>query len=145
MLFFSVSSRFFVRLAWLFSRSVSLSVCVLFVLFCAFPLPFLFACGLLLLWFLCFVVLRAVCFVRFRRPASLFGLPASFGSVRLWRWSCVPLSSLPAVRSSRFVWAVRPAVVSRRSGVVLFVWVLWCPLPSAFGASAPHTPKRGCC
>ena len=65
------------------------------------------------------LVLSRVCFrPRFRPVSGVSG-----------RWVCVSVSSLPGVRSGRFVWAVRPAVVARRSGVVSFVWV-W--------VSAPH-------
>jgi len=58
-----------------------------------------------------------------RRPVAAAG-----------RWVCVPASALGAVRARSFVWAVRPAVVARRSGVVSFFWVFGCfPPPSLVG------------
>lgn len=69
------------------------------------------------------LVLSRVCFVRFARPRFR---PVSGVS---GRWVCVSVSSLPGVRLGRFVWAVRPAVVARRSGVVSFVWV-WVSAPN---------------
>ena len=81
-----------------------------------------------------------VVWVRFPRPAlplSLrrfaFGLA---GSSLLLGWRCVPAGALPAVRARCWVWVVRPAVVSRRSGVVSFFWV-WAVLPSAGRQSRP--------
>lgn len=81
------------------------------------------------------LAVRGFCFVRFPRPARC---PSGLGSV--WfalrgssapvGWRCVPVSALPAVRRSCFVWAVRPAVVRRRSGVVCFVWCWVSPAPT---------------
>lgn len=79
-------------------------------------------------WLLACLVLRRACFVRFPRPwlpsvASPFFVPRLGG----WgcRWACVPVSALAAVRACGGCWA-RPAVVARRSGCLLFVWV-WLP------------------
>lgn len=74
-------------------------------------------------------------FVRFARPSWF---PAGSGSAcRACRacglpfgWRCVPVSRLSAVRSAWFVWAVRPAVVARRSGELRWVWV-WVSPPRA--------------
>lgn len=81
---------------------------------------------LLPLW-LSFVAVRSAAFVRIRCPRFR---PAR--SPRCGVWSCVRASSLPSFRCSRFVFAVRPAVISRRSGVVLFFWVF----------STPAAPKK---
>ena len=91
---------------------------------------------------LCFLVRRLwvwVRFVRFPRPSWF---PRGCGSAcRACRsaglpfgWRCVPVSSLPAVRRAWFVWAVRPAVVRRRSGVLLWVWV-WVSPPCSHRTS----------
>ncbi len=80
-------------------------------------------------------VVFACCFVRFpcpaRRPAgapSLWWLSPARRS--LFGWRCVSSSALSSLfRSGRWVWAVRPAVVCRRSGVVLFFWVWLSPSP----------------
>lgn len=107
----------------------------LLVAFLLFPLFVFFA-----VWLLVFAVVRRLFFVRFPRPA--------LGRWRwsFWRWSCVPSSSLPSLRASVPVWVVRPALVCRRSGAVLFFWVLVCPLEDdeeenfaavAAGAAAP--------
>lgn len=73
-------------------------------------------------WLVVFLVVRRCCFVCFPRPR--------LGRFRFlfWRWFCVPASSLSVLRASCPVWFVRPAVVCRRSGVVLSFWVLACPL-----------------
>lgn len=77
--------------------------------------------------FAVFLVLRRVLFVRFPRPCSRPSAAAflspSLRRAGVWRWRCCPASRLSAVRSSSFVFGVAPAVVSRRSGVVLFFWV----------------------
>ena len=73
-------------------------------------------------------------FVRFARPSFL---PSGCGRLARWSsvrgvpfgWRCVAVSSLPAVRSAWWVCAVRPAVVARRSGELLWVWVWVCPPP----------------
>jgi hypothetical protein len=70
-------------------------------------------------WCLLFVVVRSVCFVRFPRPRGFFGWSRS-----VFSWRCCPVSALGSVRASGFVAVVRPAVVARRSGVLLSVWVL---------------------
>ena len=49
------------------------------------------------------------------------------------RWLCLSPSRLAAARSSRFVWVVFPAVVSRRGGVVFRLWV-WVSPPLDEGA-----------
>lgn len=81
-------------------------------------------CPLFVVW----AVLRRLLFVRFPRPAfwAVRGCP-------VWAargWVVVPAGSLSAVRASWFVGAVRPAVVCRRSGVVLFFWA-WLGSPAA--------------
>lgn len=111
MLFFVVSSRFF-RAVWRLPF-LSWSVCVSLVC-----LP----------WLLAFVVLRAALFVRVARPSFR---PVGAVGVAGGFWSCVPSSSLPSVRRACFVWSVRPAVVSRRSGAVLWCWVWVAPAPGA--------------
>lgn len=138
--FCSFSSRFF---SWLGSSSL------VFV-----PLLLVLS-GVAPLWFAAFVVVRRFCFVRFVCPsAASLGLSGRrgrrlcrsprFGFVRpsaAWglrvpfpaaRWACVPASGLSSLRASSFVWAVRPAVVSRRSGVVLVWWVFLSP-PASYG------------
>ena len=77
-------------------------------------------------WFLRLLafVLRSLLFVRFPRP--WFVPPCAWGCRRSGAgvgWFCCPLSALSSVRRRCCVWAVRPAVVSRRSGALLFVWV----------------------
>lgn len=79
------------------------------------------------------LVLSRLCFVRFARPRFR---PVSGVS---GRWVCVSVSSLSAVRLGWFVWAVRPAVVARRSGVVSFVWV-WVSAPSPHNTTTSPTP-----
>lgn len=79
------------------------------------------------------LVLSRVCFARFARPRFR---PVSGVS---GRWVCVSVSSLSAVRLGWFVWAVRPAVVARRSGVVSFVWV-WVSAPSPHNTTTAPTP-----
>lgn len=77
--------------------------------------------------FLC-LALRRFCFVRFPRPfAPSVSSPLFVPRLGGWgcRWACVPVSALSAVRACGAVWA-RPAVVARRSGLLLFVWV-WLP------------------
>lgn len=71
--------------------------------------------------FVVWAVLRAVLFARFPRPAFV---PSGAWAARFGcSWRCVSAAALPRVRASRCVWAVLPAVVSRRSGVVSFFWV----------------------
>lgn len=122
-LFFRVVGR-----VWRWWSSGSLSAAGGFSLF-----PFLFLvwlavgvvlCPLFVVW----AVLRRALFVRFPRPAfwAVRGCP-------VWAargWVVVPAASLSAVRASWFVGAVRPAVVCRRSGVVLFFWA-WLGSPVA--------------
>lgn len=79
-------------------------------------------------------LLRFVAFVVGRVFFSVSSRPA-LGRWRfsLWRWFCVPVSSLASLRASCPVCAVRPAVVvrfGRSRGLVLLVWVLACPLYS---------------
>lgn len=58
----------------------------------------------------------------FVRPVSGLGLlPRCAG------WRVVPAAALPALRASSWVWAVRPAVVRRRRGVVCAFWVFVVP------------------
>lgn len=97
--------------AWLRSRVCSSSYILPWLVLSVAFLPFRFVA-----W-----VVSLVRFVRFPRPARFWWLGGS-----ACRWFCVPLSSLSSVRASCFVFAVRPAVVCRRSGVVLFVWVWGC-------------------
>lgn len=79
------------------------------------------------------LVLSRVCFVRFARPRFR---PVSGVS---GRWVCVSVSALSAVRLGWFVWAVRPAVVARRSGVVSFVWA-WVSAPAPNDTTTSPTP-----
>lgn len=76
--------------------------------------------------FVPFLVLRAVVFRRFPRPAVSFPpeavlssafVPSSFPLVG--SWVCVPASRVSSVRAV----SLCPAVVVRRSGRVLFWWV----------------------
>ena len=83
----------------------------------------------LLPWCLSVLLLRRLLFVRFPRPR--WSPPGAPRSSRCWAsWVCVPPSSLPSLRASSLVWAVRPAVVARRSGAVLRVWAFcsWAPV-----------------
>ncbi len=116
---------------------------MLFVRFCSFSFRWWSGCSLppvvalsvaLLLcplWLVGFV-LRSALFVRFPAPSFV---PSGCLALRRWcrvlglpcGWRCVPASALSSVRSSCFVWAVRPAVLRRRSGVVLFFWVWVSP------------------
>ncbi len=109
--FLSVSFRCFRRLLSAFSSLLSL-----------FPLAGLFCSAAVFLvlspWWVVCLVLRALFFARFSRPAPLWWLGSGSRC-----WVCVPLASLPALCSARAVFAVRPAVVRRRLGVVLWVWV----------------------
>lgn len=105
-------------LSWCFGGGLGVGL-GLFLLSLSFFLPlFVF----FFVWLLVFLVVRRCFFVRFPRPR--------LGRFRLslWRWFCVPAASLSSLRASCPVWFVRPAVVCRRSGVVLFFWVLACPL-----------------
>lgn len=80
-------------------------------------------------WFLCFRFVRRVFFFRFARPVR-FSWLGGWGC----RWFCCSVRRLPVVRRSFFVFAVRPAVVSRLSGRVLWVWV--------YGGSARPLPPE---
>lgn len=51
-------------------------------------------------------------------------------------WACVSPAVLRSLRLSAFVWWVCPAVVARRSGLVLRVWVFWSPLPPLAAVAA---------
>ncbi len=116
-----------------------------------------------LLWWLVFVLLRRLLFVRLPRPSApvsprgsrFFPLPASSPLrpvCRWWspRWVCVPASAVPGWLALVGGSSVRPAVVRRRSGVLLFAWVLvpcvrvrgrWLPLfaPPVGGATTEQT------
>lgn len=114
-------------------------------LFCVPALALWLAVGLLLcpLW-LAGLLVRSALFVRFRRPV---GCPPFGASVARWcrfaglpcGWRCVSASALPVVRSRFWVWAVRPAVVRRRSGVVCFFWV-WVSPPAGGADPEEATP-----
>ena len=109
-----------------------------------FSVPALFAfwcvglvCLLFVPWWLVAVCLRRLFFVRFARPwapswRSRLFVPGLGGACR---WACVPASALASVVALGGVWA-RPAVVARRSGLVLFFWV-W--LPRGFGVAETET------
>lgn len=143
----------FLHLSFRFFRSAGLHLgCGCLVLgavsFCGFgcvPFSPVVVCGCfgglvaLLLWAGVAVVLRSAFFVRFSSPSSALGSaaasvlrpfafpPCAWGcggfSGCAFRWRVCSASALPSVRRSALVWAVRPAVVARRSGVVLFFWV----------------------
>lgn len=111
------------------------------VLSCFVPVVLAVAFTVLFVWSLVVAVGRLVlrfAFVRFPRPSSV--PPAAWAVARACRsagvvprgWCCCPASALSSVRSRCFVWAVLPAVVSRRTGVVSFFWV-WV------GLSPSHT------
>ena len=77
-------------------------------------------------WYLVFVVVRAVFFVRFPRPR----FRPSGAPWRLGAWVLVAPSELPALRRACFVWSVRAGVVLRRgrlAGSVVRVWVFVTP------------------
>lgn len=80
-------------------------------------LPPLFCLPLLLLFWL----VRALLFVRFPRPPRPRGFVVA--GVRCGRWLCVSAERLPSCVASCFCFSVVPAVVSRRSGAVLWFWV----------------------
>lgn len=103
-------------------------------------------------------VVRSVLFRRFRRPSWVpsgwLRVPSSsawFGC-RRWcrfRWLCVPASSVPGWLRLVGSASVVPAVVRRRSGVLLFAWVLvpcvpvgsgWSPLFAPVGAGGGENP-----
>lgn len=88
------------------------------------------ACLVLSPLLLPFFVLRGLCFRRFRCPCFS---PSGCG---LGSWLCLSPARLASASSSRFVSAVFPAVVSRRSGELLRVWA-WVspPLSPALLAS----------
>lgn len=166
-LFFRFVFRSFVpgffRVWWrvlLLAPSVVLGVC--------FGLPFSVWCPLAVFVFgpvavvglfaaVCAVVRSAV-FRRFRRPSWVpsgwLRVPSSsawFGC-RRWcrfRWLCVPASSVPGWLALVGSASVVPAVVRRRSGVLLFAWVLvpcvpvgsgWSPLFAPVGAGGGENP-----
>jgi hypothetical protein len=139
-LFFRFSSSVFrsawsLFLAWLFvggwlGVAFAAFGCWLGVVAVA-ALPALFG-----LWWSVFAGLRRLLFVRFPRPAAVvsprgsrfFPLPSSspfFPVCRWWspRWVCVPASAVPGWLRLVGSGAVLPAVVRRRSGVLLFAWV----------------------
>lgn len=133
--FLSFSFSFFRRLA---AGLRGFSSCVWFFVW----LP-------LLPWLLPSLLLRRLFFVRFPRPrrwpSRSCGRP-SFSSGFRGRWACVPVASLPAARLVWFVWAVRPALVARRSGELLWVWVFVSSPPlrgEAAEAAAKAAAKRG--
>lgn len=83
-------------------------------------------------------VVRRLCFVFFPCP-----LWRPVGAPPAWRvpsagWRCVASPSLASLfRSGAFVWSVRPCLVRRGSGVVLFFWVFVSP--SAVRPCHPHS------
>lgn len=105
-------------LLWCFDSGLLVGVCLAGFSLLVF-LPLFVVLGL---WLLVFLVVRRVFFVRFPCP-GLFGWWRS----SLWSWFCVPAGSLASLRAVCPVWSVRPAVVCRRSGVVLVFWCLACP------------------
>lgn len=107
-------SRFFRDLSGLPSSRWSVCSWLLWSLVCLLVSP---------VW-LVFLAVRRFRFVRFWRP-----LFRPSGAPRCGRWGCVPVGSVPALRASCFVWSVRPAVLLRRSGVVLWCWVFVSPAP----------------
>lgn len=95
-------------LSFCVSSSSGLGVLLWSLLWLCFAPLFLFA------W-----VLRVSLFACFRRPSR-----RPVGAPRCGSWRCVSASALPSVfRAGWWVWAVRPAVVRRGSGVVLWFWV----------------------
>ena len=74
-----------------------------------------------------------------RWPSRSCGRPSA-SSGFCGRWSCLPSSSLPALRRSAFVWFVCPAVVSRRGGFVFSVWAFWSPSPLCGDAETDSEP-----
>lgn len=154
MLFFRFSRSFFscfslpFLFGWVFLGFAAAAAAVgglwlAVLLWAVAPVPFL-------LWFGVFRLLRWALFVRFPAPpapvssrgARWFPLPSSspWFPVRRWwspRWLCVPAAAVPGWLRLVGSGAVAPAVVSRRSGVLLFAWVLvpcvrvrggWSPL-----------------
>lgn len=98
-------------------------------------------------WVVLALALRRACFVRFPSPSSALGPvaervlrpfafpPCAWGCGGLsgcaFRWRVVSASALPFWRRSAWLWVVRPAVVSRVSGEVLFFWVFVAPASGA--------------
>lgn len=128
--FLRFSFRFF-RFCWrsaLSPFSLSGGVAAAYCVVVAVPF-WLSVFAALLPWLLVCLFLRRLFFVRFRRPLPLVGPWRSWLGVGGCGWRCVPASALPSVRAffggSLSGW-VFPAVVCRRSGLVLWVWV-WCP------------------
>lgn len=93
---------------------------------CSFRPGLLLVPFLLPLW-LPWLFLRRRLFVRFPSPACRLSAVLPLGGVRFF---CVPAAAVPSGLAS--VGFVRPAVVSRRSGAVLFFWV-GCRLVSGVG------------
>lgn len=120
--FLRFSFRFF-RFCWrsaLSPFSLSGGVAAAYCVFVAVPF-WLSVFAALLPWLLGCLFLRRLFFVRFRRPFSPLR-PARLGGAG---WFCFPASALSAARAAGGVWFC-PAVVARRSGVLLFVWG-WFP------------------
>ncbi len=94
-----------------FSRALSLLSVFSFPAFCLALVGVLPWLAVLAPLWLCGAVLSRACFVRFPAPLRL--------SFACGAWRCCPA---PRALSGRFA-VVRPAVVCRRSGVLLFCWV----------------------
>lgn len=164
-LFFRFSRSFF--RCWRLLLAVWVFLGVLAVVFAVAGFPFVLAVWALsplpfAVWFGAWLLLRRLLFVRLPAPSAPVSargsrwvpLPASspfrplcrFASPR---WVCVPASAVPGWLALVGGSSVRPAVVRRRSGVLLFAWVLvpcvrrsgrWVPLfapPSGGVAAAP--------
>lgn len=164
-LFFRFSRSFF--RCWRLLLAVWVFLGVLAVVFAVAGFPFVLAVWALsplpfAVWFGAWLLLRRLLFVRLPAPSAPVSargsrwvpLPPSspfrplcrFASPR---WVCVPASAVPGWLALVGGASVRPAVVRRRSGVLLFAWVLvpcvrrsgrWVPLfapPSGGVAAAP--------
>ena len=98
-------------------------------------------------------VVRSLLFRRFRRPSWVprsgwRRVPPSsawFGCRRwcCFRWLCVPASSVPGWLALVGSSSVVPAVVVRRSGVLLFAWVLLPCVRVGRGWSPLFSPPSG--